>query len=204
MTINNNSEFPIKPYALKEGKRGNVFLKGNPITQNNEYRVVPKEQPSIDDNGKNTLSIQNDLICQGKSEDNQFINGKPIDEYNNEQVNKLADFLLNKYAYPKSSLSMQPAKGLPHLEVKDRIRVNHDNKWDRDYFVKGIKHKFEGGTGFSFFSPRFDRRMFMGHVILLFSSHKVHAAFSRRQLSTCRKGFGRCSVFSGVIGPIVS
>ena len=150
LTFENNSPYDLVPYAINEEgeKQENLFLKGKTIVQEDEYKFVAIDEQSKEDNNlTKRLTIENDLICKGVTIDGdsdvsqQEQRKKQVDD-NNDKVENISKFLLNKYSYPKSILKIKPITSLPHLEIKDRVRVKHQENWDRNYFIEGVNHNF--------------------------------------------------------------
>ncbi|MFW6015046.1 MAG: hypothetical protein ACOCRK_01260 [bacterium] len=129
---NNTFETAILYGNLNGNPVDNLYLMGQPFKRTNNFNIVKADETSSSTfKFTNRLSISNDLITQDK------------------KIKKMTQYLLSKYAYPYSILEVE-VRGLPHLEMNDRVRVvQKDRDIDDEFLIKGIKHKFSKGTWYT-------------------------------------------------------
>ncbi|MFW6377350.1 MAG: fibronectin type III domain-containing protein, partial [bacterium] len=129
ISLTNNSTEKATLYSDLNGNQySNLILKGKPLKQNKEIRIVEVDQDSIDAyKGRFRLTIQNDLINSEK------------------RLRRIAQYLLWKYSTPKSKLKIE-TKGMFHLELGDRVQVVQEERdIDTHFIIKGIRDKFSDG-----------------------------------------------------------
>lgn len=127
--IYNNSDANVRLYGELNGdKKESPYLIGKPIKNVNKYSYTKRKQESVDNFELKEKTFSLDLI---KSQN---------------RLENIVDFLLEKYAFPKSVLRIK-TKGLGFLELNDIVVVTQ-KKRDIDLYFKiiGIKEIFKNGS----------------------------------------------------------
>ncbi|MFW6377402.1 MAG: fibronectin type III domain-containing protein, partial [bacterium] len=125
VTITNNSTVTAELYSkVNDREYDNLLLKGVPFKQNVNYEITEIDSDSVKAyKVNNTFTLQNDLIISEN------------------KLKQMAQYLLYEYSTPKSKLKVK-SKGVPHLEMMDKVTIEQLNRdSDIDFIIKGIKHK---------------------------------------------------------------
>jgi len=131
VTITNNTASSIKLEGYigdTDNTKSSMVLMGKPFKQSEVYEVTKADQNSIDNYGRNELqTIQNDYISS------------------QEDMKRMAEYLLYKYSTPKSVLDVETI-GLP-FQLQDKIQVTQSNRdIDNEFVITEIKDDIKEGN----------------------------------------------------------
>ncbi|MGM0409451.1 MAG: hypothetical protein ACQEQF_01710, partial [Bacillota bacterium] len=128
LIFKNNSDNEVRIFSEYNGQEHDVLiLTGNPLVQTRKFNIN-----EIDDEAKKEFPLINQKL---EIENNLY--------QEEDDIKRIADFLLYNYSTPKTKLDIQ-IKGLIHLELLDKIKVNREESdIDNEFLVWGIEDNFD-------------------------------------------------------------